>query len=750
MDDETYVNEWIKHPDIIPEEGEVENAHQYYLTYEYCYDYLRKKKKMSAKQIQEKLPKIHWLFDGAIDFCYFSKTGEKHFSEDDIKVYNFYTMYNPTDYEGIDNHFQLDDYGGNEKNYVGDIYDNKNEKNFIYAFVDNFIKNIIYFMEVWQTMVKSNNSKRVDDYWINFYIKSIKDLEIVGTRLQDVHKKAQKRASDLSTKLQQVCSELDAILNKDYTEPTGLRAGLTADLDQISKKLQEVSDELADAVSRSNKLGIYVALDKANKNTTELNAKLHKVSGDIKKQATDLNVELQQVSSELSDAIKNDKKKGINEHLFEVIKSDWCIEVVDTKAGTSYFDQFHQLFKKSNNIYNTLICLLKELLKVKKDFPFSKIPVIQAIKPIEDPLITIMKKIGGKDELHKYLYLIDDELDAVSRSPRLDEPVTTPSTAVSKSKRSARSQRLAETAATPTVLLKPSYKYLSAVPEKFTQDNKLSQIDKKVLKLYRELIDYGLLDLMARAELKPKTSDNKILTYDKTYYNNNVLFQDDNISGKCIDNTDAITQDKFDSKNYPLAKLQLMYQLFTYYTKDNDTAMRTDCFYAPAFYNYVVNKVLEQQKKDTIIIPHPLIKDHNLNDDDINRLMDIMKLVIPDIVNPIYPVYYDKFLKIKTTNIGNFIHINVVRTFCNLDIIVCQVCVIPNDPNSKECIEIIQKLFDEKVLLHTYIPPYFIYKRIYVKFAEISEYNSPAQWKNNAGRKLQMYINNLKVLTEYI
>jgi hypothetical protein len=250
--------------------------------------------------------------------------------------------------------------------------------------------------------------------------------------------------------------------------------------------------------------------------------------------------------------------------------------------------------------------------------------------------------------------------------------------------------------------------------------------------------ELGLQDLMTTTAISASP-----LMKDRKYFKENVLYAADNNKLKCNHNIDGITQEDMNDDNYPLLKLQLIFKVHT--KNENDQIIRTDCFYAPVFYNYVVNQLLSGHALANPITNAPITRS------DIDRLINILKTLIPDIPHP-FMKSYDKDLLLYTvlSNDMKYYECIVVKNLGRSKIKICQVCIIPNEQEKADEIilisQVIKQLFDKQLLLHNYMPPYFINNKQFVKIPFISTYNSKEFWRTDKQRKINEFLIKLQNL----
>ena len=187
-------------------------------------------------------------------------------------------------------------------------------------------------------------------------------------------------------------------------------------------------------------------------------------------------------------------------------------------------------------------------------------------------------------------------------------------------------------------------------------------------------------------------------------------------ASRCYETYDIIGNNikHFTDPEYPLAKLQLMFQLKTSGSK------RIDCFYAPNFYNHIVRRRNNYQK-----ITNP-VTNAILSDDDANKAVDsvmkIMKVLNPDIKTPYFSKpMLDKGLYMNIEEDfedGNkYYVVSIARKISDYHFIVYDLCCIPydieisdtgsTDYTSAVFIVSLKKLFEDGYLMHQYVPPYY-------------------------------------------
>lgn len=194
---------------------------------------------------------------------------------------------------------------------------------------------------------------------------------------------------------------------------------------------------------------------------------------------------------------------------------------------------------------------------------------------------------------------------------------------------------------------------------------------------------------------------------------------------RCSESVDYLTNEEFEDSNYPLAKLQLMVKLKF---RDSDNKLiRTDCVYAPAIYNQLVDNVNEN-------IPFKSKIREYLKKSHIKSIMRKMRLIYKNIEEPVFikPIHDTKIeltsdeenvYKVKMyDDIKNiyyeqaFVNIVLIRKFGSEIYNLMPVCSLPENINyndtestditSATMILKIYTLFADGKLLSSYVPPY--------------------------------------------
>lgn len=439
---------------------------------------------------------------------------------------------------------------------------------------------------------------------------------------------------------------------------------------------------------------------------------------------------------------------------------------------------YNEIFnKKHGNVFENLIYYTKELYDMynfrnaPKKSPFENIEN-KTFEEIEDPLIVILRSIGFDN--------IDmSKLELKERTFKNDKEFTTYQKEYSylKSKYEGEIKTWKDNGSPKgTPPMRPTMKLpngnvinvtIHKLPEHIPDEDykdiyETYNKNKKTIDIYKNMLNTGIYDILKmflNNNMTPSNNTSKLLNQNRDFFENNVFDIGDDDRTKCNSNTDAISQEQFDDKNYLLAKLQLMFQLKT---KDTDgNVIRTDCFYAPHFYNYIVSKINNKQP-----LVNPLTK-QKITDEDIDELISIMKVVVPKIQKPIYtkPIYDTKLIIQHKTKVKNgmlFHTIHICRTFFNTEIIIFKLCSIPadidvRDTNSADTtsdvfLYSIYKLFNSGKLLHTYVPKYWIGSRSnFIKPAiHFNRYRSKKNWPSDRQEVVRLFIHYFEELKEYL
>lgn len=437
------------------------------------------------------------------------------------------------------------------------------------------------------------------------------------------------------------------------------------------------------------------------------------------------------------------------------------------------------LLRHKNNIIDTIISYHQELLdlinyKTNPDkSPFRNIEN-KVFNEIEDPLIKILDDIGVNNidlstlELPTRPFKNDKEFETYNKK------YNTLRDSYNKKVKSWKDNDKDTTPPKRPILELPNGTKINVTIQplpKYIKDNEYKVIrdtyhkNEKTINAYKNLIDIGVLDLMKKSVKSSSPSKvPKFVDKDREYFNNHVFNIEDDDKLKCNDNTDIITQENFDDPRYLLSKLQLLYQLHT--KDDNGKVIRTDCFYAPNFYNYIISKV---NKKETL--KNPVTK-QNLTDENIQELMKIMNFIDPEIEFPRYmkPAHDTKLvLRHTVINYGGieYYTVSLDRLILNDEIYlkIITVCTFPAnidvrdtqsaDMSSDVMLFSIYKLFNDGKLLHTYMPPYklisgsyLIYYKPSIHFANFKTYS---QWAYlDKEQRIKLFIDSLEEVKSFL
>jgi hypothetical protein len=295
--------------------------------------------------------------------------------------------------------------------------------------------------------------------------------------------------------------------------------------------------------------------------------------------------------------------------------------------------------------------------------------------------------------------------------------------------------------------------------EKYAQIRKTIADNKKLMDMYRELIDVGILNLTNNH----KKYNLELLDKDRAYFENNVLGNDnERNANRCVTNHDNLTKEDLDHPDYLLAKLQLMFKLHK--RDENGKIIYTYCFYAPAFYNYLVNQI-----NRNIVIEHPVTKQMTIknpitkepvDEQDIDNLMQIMKVIDSSIERPVYikPIHDSKLVMnhLEFEHNGNqFFRIFIQRAIGDVMMTIHEVCTILADVSTEEAhssdissdifIDIVYDLFNYGRLLKTYMPPYKDKNNEFIKpMIHFNRYKTTEQWeKPTREEQLAMFVHYL-------
>jgi hypothetical protein len=268
----------------------------------------------------------------------------------------------------------------------------------------------------------------------------------------------------------------------------------------------------------------------------------------------------------------------------------------------------------------------------------------------------------------------------------------------------------------------------------------------KVKKMsYLDLVKY-IEKKSPSKEIKNFAKDNILLSMTRDQINDNILYDElvdeSQLADRCNDSSDILTKDDFDSEDYPLAKLQLLVRLKIY----NNDKYKTECIYAPALYNYLVECI---NTRKPFINPLTRVK---YSEEHINELMKVMKIINPNIERPYFlkPITDTKlkidYYAVRTEREANphnleFYSIDIYRQFGDFNFKIYHICTIPsnieptgefatnsNDLSSTTMLFRIFKLFNEGRLLHKYVPPYCIRGNGYYEYIALMIHFNRYQW----------------------
>lgn len=462
----------------------------------------------------------------------------------------------------------------------------------------------------------------------------------------------------------------------------------------------------------------------------------------------------------------------------------------------------------NNDVCSKFSILIDEIYNIynyKNDpdnSPFSNIENKKFIELKEDPLITILKKIGIENldpeslELPDRIFSNDEEYEKYKK--RYMKIKNTYSTKMDtwRSTLDVNDKKTPTPPRHPTMKL-PNGKLLNVATQFLPyhiKDDKYNEIvktyneNKASLNLYKKMVNVGILDLIKYSENPKSPLDGSVKYYkkiitkqiekvlkksnklkdspsllekDKQYFLKNVL--DGNTEYTCNANIDIFTQTDF--KESPLFKLQLMFQLHSEYGGKH----RIDCFYAPNFYNHIVNKI-----NNKLPITNPVtnaILTNKESEKAINDVMKIMKILVPDIETPYFipPPYDTEYLikhKIYYYNGDMYYKIYTVRNIADDVIKIFDICVIPgniketdtksNEITSDIFLKKIIELFNNGSLMHSYVPPYYIedidgYKLYFKLGLHVNNYYIVEQWtKLTWEEKVKKFIHIFEELRNFI
>jgi len=281
--------------------------------------------------------------------------------------------------------------------------------------------------------------------------------------------------------------------------------------------------------------------------------------------------------------------------------------------------------------------------------------------------------------------------------------------------------------------------------------------NKHIIELYKQLINTGFLDLKSlrssSKSIASSSSSSNSIESSKSIsmlnksrediikddlFNENIT--DDSRLSRCINETDIISQDDFNSASYPLAKLQLMTKLKI---KDNaGKILRTDCYYTPNLYNNLINQA--NNKKP---FTDPYNGKYILTDKDVNNVMKIMKIIDPKIEKPRYIKNSNdkQFMIDADINEYNLYNVYIYRLFGKTKFKILTIFVFPADIEVKDTgsadltsatlVLKIFELFNNGKLMETYLPPYKINDFYLLPDINYNDYNDVNKWITMSRKK---------------
>ena len=389
------------------------------------------------------------------------------------------------------------------------------------------------------------------------------------------------------------------------------------------------------------------------------------------------------------------------------------------------------------------------------------------LKIIEDPLIKLLSKKEFKN-----IDIANLELPSQNMTNKQYTRLTKEYTRLSKNFNKSKSILLSQSKSPPKrpILEMPNKTKLligiHKIPKQNYTDNEYKNMitnyekNKHIIDLYKELINTGFLDLKSKASssksMTSSKSSSKSMASSKSLsksisssnsnsmlnksrediikedlFNENIT--DDSRLLRCINETDIISQDDFNNKTYPLAKLQLMTKLKI---KDNNgKILRTDCYYTPNLYNYLINKANNKEP-----FTDPYNGKYILTDNDVNNVMKIMKIIDPKLEKPRYVKNSNdkQFMINAYVNEYNLYNVYIYRIFGNTKFKILTLFVFPSnievmdtgsaDITSSTLLLKIIELFNNGKLMETYLPPYQIDDFYLLPDINYNAYNDVNKW----------------------
>lgn len=477
-----------------------------------------------------------------------------------------------------------------------------------------------------------------------------------------------------------------------------------------------------------------------------------------------------------------------------------------------WIKDFFKLYSMYNNTWNDINDLLKD------DTTIIENRQNKVFKLIEDPLDKYFKKYEDALEIlknPKYKRLIDQQtLKPIEKKNYLNDKEYADFEKEFKSKQSALKKdaeiyktkyieyetikKSNPTAKSPTppkqrfiIQLPNGRNYINGQEKPFYIANDVMKSfhkdyekSKSAIEEYVKVKKMSYLDLVKyiekkspSQEIKNFAKDNVLLSMTRDQINDNILYDELvdelQLADRCNDSSDILTKDDFDSEDYPLAKLQLLVRLKIY----NNDKYKTECIYAPALYNYLVECI---NTRKPFINPLTRVK---YTDEHINELMKVMKIINPNIERPYFlkPItdtklkidYYDVGTAVQTNPHNlKFYSIDIYRQIGNSNYRIYHICTIPsnieptgefatnsNDLSSTTMLFSIFKLFNEGRLLHKYVPPYCIKDNEYYVYIALmihfNNYQRYTDWTINGNvtktkkEIVDMFINYAQEINNY-
>jgi hypothetical protein len=430
--------------------------------------------------------------------------------------------------------------------------------------------------------------------------------------------------------------------------------------------------------------------------------------------------------------------------------------------------------------YEELLCIY-DYKNNPDESPFVNLDNIK-FSTIQDPLVKILNQIGIQEidlktlDLEPRVFANDQVYDQYKRlfKELKDEYV---------SKRKIRSDYEDNNSSgpvppkpeTPKLLLPDGtelnvltqYLPIHIPDKKYNESKDYLDKNKHILDMYKTYINKNLFDILSKSSSSINIEDIanlNLIDKNRDYFIQNVLNDWSDDVSKCS-NTESLNVEFNDDTL--LSRLQLIFQLKVY--NKNNEHIRTDCFYAPDLYNHIVTK-LNNRLPVTNPFSNSIIEEDKL-EVVFNDLMKIMKILDPTIQRPYYvkPPHdtqlFIKQLLVRSPSNQEFTQLRLFRRFNNIDIPIFNICIIPNDinPDSTGSTDIssavfastVEILFDKGILLHNYLPPYYVLeqnRRLFIKpTIHFNNYSSITQWSNKTEEEqIKMMKHYLDELKQYL